>query len=67
MEIPMKQHNPVIGRNISNELAQIQRERGVAMTKADFKALGYKDAQLSEATIQRAAEIYARESERQAA
>lgn len=63
----MKQHNPVIARNIANELAQIQRERGTAMTKAEFKALGYKEDQLSEATIQRAAEIFAHESERQAA
>lgn len=63
----MKHHNSVIGRNIANELAQIQRERGTGMTKADFKALGYKDDQLSEATIQRAAEIYARESDRRAA
>ncbi|MBP2459612.1 MULTISPECIES: hypothetical protein [unclassified Rhizobium] len=55
----MKPYNPVKARNIPLELAQIQRERGYALTRSEFKALGYTDDQLSESNILKAAEIYA--------
>ena len=56
----MNPYNPVKARNIPLELAQIQRERGSALTRAEFKALGYSDDQLSESNIVKAAEAYAR-------
>ena len=45
-------------RNIPLELAQVQRDRGQSLTRKDFRRLGYTDAQLSEANILRAGEIY---------
>lgn len=56
----MKPYNPVKARNIPLELAQIQRERGSALTRSEFKALGYSDDQLSESNVLKAAETYAR-------
>lgn len=63
----MSSQKNAISRDIPRELAQIQRERGYALTRADFKALGYKDDQLSDSNIERAAEVYASEIERVAA
>lgn len=45
-------------RNIPLELAQVQRDRGQSLTRKDFRGLGYTEAQLSEANILRAGEIY---------
>lgn len=45
-------------RNIPLELAQVQRDRGQSLTRDEFRRLGYTDAQLSEANILRAGEIY---------
>lgn len=63
----MHNYNPVIARNIPQELSDLQRERGYALTKADFKAEGFSDEQLSDANIARAAETYARDIQRRAA
>ncbi|MCB5201909.1 hypothetical protein LH464_05375 [Neorhizobium sp. T786] len=60
-------YNPVRVRNIPLELAQLQRERGTAMTRSEFKALGYTDDHLSEATIAKAAETFSRLENREAA
>lgn len=57
-------YNPVIARNIPLELAQIARERGEGQSRAAYKALGYTDDQLTESNIEKAAELYARLSER---
>lgn len=58
---------PTTTRNIPQELAQIQRERGYALTRPDFTALGYTDADLCPENITAAATLYAQMSERQAA
>lgn len=56
----MKPYNPVHARDIALELAQIALERGEGQNRAAYKALGYTDAQLSDANIARAAELHAR-------
>lgn len=54
-------------RNIPLELAQIQRERGEALTKEDFRRLGYTEEQLTTAIVTQAAALFAGMTERRAA
>ncbi|TRL35519.1 hypothetical protein [Rhizobium straminoryzae] len=54
-------------RNVPLELAQIQRERGEALTRADFRSLGYSESELSDANINEAAALFAAMAERAAA
>ncbi|MBT9370303.1 hypothetical protein [Rhizobium sp. CSW-27] len=63
----MKVIRPKLVRNIPLELAQIQRERGQSLTRADFRQLGYTAEQLCDENIARAAELFAEMSERPAA
>lgn len=53
-------------RNYPLEMAQIQQERGVALTKADFVALGYTPEQIDKHSPE-AGRLYAAMSSRSAA
>jgi phage replication-related protein YjqB (UPF0714/DUF867 family) len=54
-------------RNIPLELAQHQRERGEALTKDDFRRLGYTEEQLTTAIVTQAAALFAGMTDRRAA
>jgi hypothetical protein len=60
MEIQMQTqpYNPVQARNIALEMAQVQRERGVSLTKNDFLQIGYTEDQIDRNGIE-AARLFA--------
>lgn len=43
-------------RNFPLELAQVQQERGAPMNREDFKCLGYRDEELTDENLSKAAE-----------
>lgn len=53
-----KTYNPVQARNIALEMAQVQRERGVSLTKNDFLKIGYTEDQIDRHGIE-AARLFA--------
>ncbi|MDO1582404.1 hypothetical protein [Rhizobium oryzicola] len=42
----MQHHNPVIARNIAQEMADISLERGIGLTRDELIAEGYTSTQI---------------------
>lgn len=59
-------YNPVRGRNIPQEMADLARERGCGLTRKELNGEGYTDDQIDRHAAA-AARLFANQSQRQAA